>query len=477
MGSREPDLSPALKAQWRCLARSRPALYPCLCSVERELLSGRERRVLVAGRARTCYHVSVTPTDRKDVQPSVITGDCLDVLPRLKQKFQLAYLDPPFFTGMRQQSTTRNGTRQYGFEDSWPNLRTYLTFIRERLLAVKKVMQPSGSIVYHCDSRTSHHARTLLDAIWGPDNFRSEIVWTYRRWSNSKRGLMQRHQTLFWYTKSQDYSFNQLFEDYSPATNIDQLLQLRTRDHRNKPIYASDANGNPLPNGTKPGVPLSDVWDIPYLNPNASERVGYPTQKPIALLGRVIELFTEQSDWVLDPFCGSGTTLVSALILKRKALGIDISSDATTLTSKRLANPRISRSRVLENGRDSYRREDTTWSQYLAGLPVTPVHRNRSIDAVLQAGFNGLPVLFRVQRPGESISELQSRMLVAVKKKCAKIGFVVQTCSSREGSLRPTSLVRILQAPAAETERVLATLTATEEEGTPTGSCGHGAES
>ncbi|GAB4568231.1 MAG: hypothetical protein Tsb0020_21490 [Haliangiales bacterium] len=305
----------------------------------------------------------------------------------------------------------------------------------------------------------------LLDSIWGPDSFRSEIVWTYRRWSNSKRGLMPAHQTLFWYAEGGDYVFNQMLDEYSPTTNVDQLLQMRTRDRRNKSVYASDGNGQVLPNGRKPGVPLSDVWDIPYLNPKAKERVGYPTQKPVALLSRVIELLTDEAEWILDPFCGSGTTLVAALMLGRRAVGIDVSPDATALAKKRLSNPEVSHSRVLQVGRDSYRREDADWSQHLAGLRVTPVQRNRAIDAVLQKGHSGLPVLFRVQRPGESIGELRVRMLAAVKKKRARLGFVIQTCFSAQDEIcnDDNPLVRTVRVPAIEVERVLASLGATDD--------------
>lgn len=383
------------------------------------------------------------------------TGDCLSVVPQLQQKFRLAYLDPPFFTGGRQESTTRDGKKKYSYDDRWNTLDEYLEFIQERLLVVKKALHDGGSVIYHCDWRTSHHARVLLESIWGREGFKAEIIWTYKRWSNSKRGLMPAHQTLLWLAGSEDYVFNQAFDEYSPTTNVDQLLQLRTRDDRNKSVYAADANGEILPNGKKPGVPLSDVWDIPYLNPKAKERVGYPTQKPVALLSRVVELFSNEGDWVLDPFCGSGTTLVAAALLNRNAVGIDTSPEAVALAKSRVASPEVSHSRVLELGRDSYRRKDNL--EHLAGLDVTPVYRNRAIDAVLQEGHLGLPVLFRVQRPGESIAELHTRMLAAVQKKRARVGFIVETCGSTQSEmfLNESPLVQVVKAPAIEVTRCL----------------------
>ncbi len=392
--------------------------------------------------------------------PIIKTGDCLTVIPQLDQEFCLAYLDPPFFTGGRQEATTRDGKNKYYYSDSWKTLEDYLRFIRERLIVVKNALHKNGSIIYHCDWRTSHHARVLLESIWGQECFKAEIVWTYKRWSNSKRGLMPAHQTLFWFAGSEDYIFNQIYNEYSPTTNVDQLLQLRTRDKRNKSVYATEADGGICPNGKKPGVPFSDVWDIPYLNPKAKERVGYPTQKPIALLSRVVKLFTNESDWVLDPFCGSGTTLVAANLLGRNAVGIDISPEAASLAEHRSENPVVSHSRVLEVGRDSYRREDNEWKKHLAGLCVTPVQRNRAIDAVLQEGHSGLPVLFRVQRPGESIGELRTRMLAAVKKKRARIGFIIETNRSTQSEIfcEESPLVQVVKTPAIEVARFLENL-------------------
>lgn len=114
--------------------------------------------------------------------------------------------------------------------------------------------------------------------------------------------------------------FNPQFVEYSPSTNVDQILQQRTRDASGKSVYRKDINGTILSNGAKRGVPLGDVWDIPYLNPKARERVGYPTQKPILLLERIIQLSTQVGDVVLDPCCGSGTTLVAAKLLQRELL-------------------------------------------------------------------------------------------------------------------------------------------------------------
>lgn len=156
----------------------------------------------------------------------------------------------------------------------------YKHFIKERLQECRRVLKNIGIIFVHCDSSASHHIRSLLDEVFGAENFQSEIIWTYRRWSNAKRGLLNAHQTIYFYSKSDTYKFNTLYTDYSPTTNIDQILQERERDEHGKSVYKRDSQGNVVLGREKKGVPLSNVWEIPYLNPKAAERTGYPTQKP-----------------------------------------------------------------------------------------------------------------------------------------------------------------------------------------------------
>jgi site-specific DNA-methyltransferase (adenine-specific) len=265
----------------------------------------------------------------------------------------------------------------------------------------------------------------LLDEVFGPENFRSEIIWYYRRWSNSQRGLLPAHQTILYYTKTDTFTFNEILTDYSPSTNVDQILQRRSRDDSNKSVYARDENGSVISNGAKRGVPLSDVWDLPILNPKAKERTGYPTQKPLLLLERIIALATNEGDCVLDPFCGSGTSLVASQLLNRTAIGIDVSEDAVELTRKRLEDPTRSQSRLLELGREAYRNADDAALAILQGLDCVPVHRNNGIDAILKREFSGGPVPVRVQRPGETLQEAAEKLSKASAGKGAKVMFVV----------------------------------------------------
>ncbi len=354
-------------------------------------------------------------------------GDCLSVLESVVPgSIDLAYIDPPFLTQKVHRLYTRDRTREFSFNDLWTSRNDYAEFLYHRLRQVYRVLSRTGSIFLHCDHNATHIARVLLDEILGPQSFRSEIIWYYRRWSNSRRGLVPAHQTIYYYTKSDsEYTFNTIWEDYSPSTNVDQILQRRARDGYNKVVYQRDEDGNTVPNGGKKGVRLGDVWDIPYLNPKARERTGYPTQKPLLLLERVIRLTTNEGDWVLDPFCGSGTALVASKLLGRNAIGIDISADAVEITRHRLQIPVKSGSKLLNQGRGSYRNADEDALSLLRGLDYSPVHRNGGIDAILKEDLRGTPIPIRVQREGETIVEAAHKLHHASNDKGALVMFLV----------------------------------------------------
>ncbi len=347
-----------------------------------------------------------------------LIGDCLSILDTLPEgQFDLIYLDPPFFTQKEHTLTTRDGSTTFAFRDLWASHEEYAHFLYERLLKLNRVLAPTGSLFFHCDSTAVHIARLVLDQVFGTARFQSEIIWTYKRWSNTAKGLLPAHQTILFYSKSADFKFHTFLTDYSPSTNIDQITQRRARDDRNKVVYARDAQGQVLSNGAKKGVPLSDVWDIPYLNPKAKERVGYPTQKPILLLEQIINLCTDKDDWVLDPFCGSGTTLVASNLLERHAVGIDISPEAIALTQQRLEQPFKTESALLKKGREEYLRKDTDVLTYLQGLDCHIVQRNQGMDAILKQDVGGKSVFVRVQRPGEKLHEAATALCRTSKTK------------------------------------------------------------
>jgi len=355
-------------------------------------------------------------------------NDCLNALRNQPTDFyDLIYLDPPFFTQQMQKLKSRDGLKEFSFSDLWKSHEEYTYFLYERLVEIKRVLSPTGSLFFHCDKNASHIIRLLLDSVMGGDNFQAEIIWTYKRWSHSKKGLLPAHQTIFFYSKTSEFKFNRIFVDYSPTTNLDQITQKRARDDRGKAIYATDEEGGIILNGSKMGVPLSDVWDIPYLNPKAKERVGYPTQKPVILLEKIINICTDENDWILDPFCGSGTTLVAAILNGRNALGIDISEQAINVAKQRIENPIKSESLLLKNGKESYLNSYSDLGLYLKGLDYVPVQRNNGIDAMLKNGGDEAPVFIRIQRKTETIMTAATLLQKAMSKKGKAISLLVVT--------------------------------------------------
>ena len=152
--------------------------------------------------------------------------DCLNVLKTMENEcIDMVYLDPPFFSQSKQTLRDTKGNK-YEFTDLWDSRAEYLEYIRLRLSEIKRVLKSSGTVFLHCDTSASHYLRILLDEVFGENNFRSEIIWTYKRWSNSKKGLLPAHQTIFFYSKTNNFCFNTLYGDYSPTTNIDQILQI-----------------------------------------------------------------------------------------------------------------------------------------------------------------------------------------------------------------------------------------------------------
>ena len=357
----------------------------------------------------------------------VIHGDCLDILKQIdSNSVDMIYLDPPFFTQKMQSLKDTQGT-EYFFGDVWNSREEYLDYMKVRVYELKRVLKDTGSIFLHCDEKASHYLRIILDDIFGEENFRSEIIWTYKRWSNSKKGLLPGHQTIFFYSKTNNYKFNIIYTEYSPTTNIDQILQERVRDNRGKAIYKHDDNGEIILSKEKKGVPMSDVWEIPFLNPKAKERVGYPTQKPIELLERIVRISTDVGDTVLDPFCGSGTTMVAAGLVNRKGIGIDISRDAVEISENRLKNPYKTESRLMKLGIESYKTKSDVDSAILNQLDCDVVQRNKGIDGFLKKYYKNAPVAVKIQKATESFSEAVELLKNAGKRKKCSATVLIRT--------------------------------------------------
>jgi DNA modification methylase len=235
----------------------------------------------------------------------VIEGDCLEALAGLPGEIaDLCYLDPPFNTGAAREM--RGGR----FEDSWADLGAYLEFLRPRVEQARRMLKASGSILLHVDWRTAHHVRLMLDDVFGAERFVNHLVWAYGLGGSSPRRFARKHDDIFFYAKTAAYFFE---PPMVPATSV------RMRGLMKK---------------------ASDVIDIPSINNMSAERTGYPTQKPLALLAMLVSACCPVGGLVIDPFCGSGTTLAAAQATGRRFLGIDASVDAVRVSRERLGAAR-----------------------------------------------------------------------------------------------------------------------------------------
>lgn len=172
---------------------------------------------------------------------------------------------------------------------------------------------------------------------------------------------------------------------------------------------------------------MSDVWEIPFLNPKAKERTGYPTQKPLILLDRILEISSDKGDIILDPFCGSGTTLVSAKLLDRKYIGFDINQDAIEITKERLINPIKTKSALLEKGMSSYDTKTDFEKSILAQFDCDVVQRNKGLDGILRKQYNNLGIGIKIQKSTETLKESAELLKEAMKKRKFEYSILVQT--------------------------------------------------
>lgn len=275
----------------------------------------------------------------------LVAGDNLPALELLKQeptRFALAYLDPPFLTGREhafvQRKRGKHGqierTSTPAFDDRWESLDHYLTVLEPRIAAVRELLLPEGCLVLHVDPKTSHYLKVLCDRIFGRACFASEIIWRYRRWPSKTPNFQRVHDVLLRYVKDArvEPRFQQLYEPLAPST----LATWGTKKQR----AVTDASGRRTRSSVTaeatPGAPLGDVWEIGIVAPVAKERTGYPTQKPEALMSRLVESCTQPGDWVLDGYGGSGTTAAVARKLGRSVVSIDESARALQVARRRL---------------------------------------------------------------------------------------------------------------------------------------------
>ena len=290
------------------------------------------------------------PTEPSAPAPCrLIEGDNLQSLSALKDELgeavTLAYLDPPFLTGREHHRISRTKdeesgvierTQRVAFDDRWDSLADYLASLEPRIRLIRELLTQDGSLVIHVDPKTSHYVKVMCDEIFGIGCFQSEVIWRYRRWPSKTKNFQRVHDVMLRYVKDPSCApaFNQLYEPLAPST------QATWGDRKQRAV--TDSSGRRVRSSktedASKGTPLGDVWDISIVAPVAKERTGYPTQKPLALLSRWIAACTQPGDLVLDPYMGSGTTLVAACRDGRRAIGLDVGGEAHEVTRARLSS-------------------------------------------------------------------------------------------------------------------------------------------
>ncbi|MDE2854858.1 MAG: DNA methyltransferase [Chloroflexota bacterium] len=277
------------------------------------------------------------------------------------ESVNLIYLDPPF-NSKRIYNAFIGGAQWVAFDDTWrwyeaiddfhsaasdvtlaPTMEglrrvlgegaelAYLSYMANRLRECRRILMPTGSIYLHCDPTMSHYLKIVMDGVFGKNNYKNEVIWHYRKWSTGKYTFQRNHDVLFFYSRSgsRERAFNQL---YMPRT-----ASTLKRFGRKRIISGYDEAGQRLPSQVSEedseGVRLDDVWDIARVPPIKQL---YPTEKPLALLERIIKASSDPDDIVFDPFCGCGTTIHAAQNLGRRWIGIDVCVQACKVIQKRI---------------------------------------------------------------------------------------------------------------------------------------------
>lgn len=287
----------------------------------------------------------------------IFWGDNLQVMSHLLKEYRgqvdLIYIDPPFDSKadykkkikLRGQIIFNDSSsfeeKQYG--DIWTN-DEYLQFMYERLILIRELLSNTGSLFLHCDWHKAHHVRMILDEVFGKDMFQNEIIWSYKSAGMSTSTFPRKHDNIFYYSKTADRKFFPIYVPHDPK------VLARFQKDENGPYQ--------LVNGKKyyanpQGKPIEDVWEIILANRDG-QRTSYPTQKPEALLERIIKCSTEPGDIVFDCFMGSGTTQAVAMKFGRRFIGADINLGAIQTTTKRLLGVAEELGTTIDGTMDKY---------------------------------------------------------------------------------------------------------------------------
>jgi site-specific DNA-methyltransferase (adenine-specific) len=277
----------------------------------------------------------------------VIRGDCLRKIPSLvtdQDRFDLIYVDPPFNAGGRRTRRDARGERAKGpeaYRDAWGGLDAFLEMLEPRLAAMRDALSEHGSLWLHLDHRTVHDAKVVADRVFGRQFFRGEIVWVPGNGGRAGTGPSVTHQTILVFgPRSMIYNADDpALREPHATTSL--RMHFKAVDETGRRYRDRHINGKTYRYYADTGRRLGSVWtDCPAMRANTpliKEATGYPTQKPEKLLERIIRAASNEGSRVLDPMCGSGTTLAVAARLGRRWAGIDASVDACRITRKRIA--------------------------------------------------------------------------------------------------------------------------------------------
>jgi len=301
------------------------------------------------------------------VKNTLYTNDNLFILNGLNSNLvDLIYLDPPFNSKRFYSAPIGSKAAGSSFKDMWTwsdvneeylntlaenypalaefiaatgaihsdAMKAYLTYMAQRIIEMYRILKDTGSMYLHCDTTASHYLKVVLDEIFGKGNFRNEISWHYKRWPAKQLNFQRMHDVILFYSKRERRNtFNTEFEALSKGT-LD-----RWKGKKSKVEFDGTVRlVTKMTEENSIGRPLDDIWDIQLLNSQSKERTGYPTQKPLALLHRIIKASSNEGDIVLDPFCGCATTCVAAQQLGRKWIGIDIEKQSASILIQRLSD-------------------------------------------------------------------------------------------------------------------------------------------
>jgi DNA modification methylase len=257
----------------------------------------------------------------------LIWGDNLHVMRQLpSESIDLIYIDPPFFSGRQYNIIFGDQNEVRSFTDIWEGgMPGYLIWLNARLYEMKRLLKKTGSIYVHCDWHASHYIKVEMDKIFGHENFLNEIIWHYSAGAVGKKHFGRKHDTILRYGKTKDVAF---YPDNVRVPYADSTLQrLMYSGARERDVEKVLKRGGKVP---------TDVWEIGIVQGNSAERIGYPTQKPEALVERIIKASTQEGDVVADFFCGGGTTPAVAQRLGRRWIACDQSRVAVAVTADRL---------------------------------------------------------------------------------------------------------------------------------------------